>query len=250
MGITKANQPDSSEQWPNGWWVTRVAETGSTNTDLVKLGAEGAKHHSVLMADFQSAGKGRLDRTWVAEPGVNLLVSLLFRTTETHERPLHQFTQMVGMSAARACKQLTGVLPDMKWPNDLLIDNKKVSGILAQGAPGFVVVGIGVNVNWAPPDAMSLAQAAPSSTTTPVALLNNMLSEIDELESLSAQQLHEQYSASLATLGQSVRVEMATGKFIEGRAIEVQSDGRLVVLDDCAISHHIDTGDVVHLRAQ
>ena len=138
----------------------------------------------------------------------------------------------------------------MKWPNDLLIDNKKVSGILAQGAPGFVVVGIGVNVNWAPPDAMSLAQAAPSNATTPVALLNNMLSEIDELESLSAQHLHEQYSASLATLGQSVRVEMATGEFIEGRAIEVQSDGRLVVLDDCAISHHIDTGDVVHLRAQ
>jgi BirA family biotin operon repressor/biotin-[acetyl-CoA-carboxylase] ligase len=132
----------------------------------------------------------------------------------------------------------------------LLIDNKKVSGILAQGAPGFVVVGIGVNVNWAPPDAMSLAQAAQSSTTTPVALLNNMLSEIDELESLSAQQLHEQYSASLATLGQAVRVEMATGEFIEGRAIEVQSDGRLVVLDDCAISHRIDTGDVVHLRAQ
>jgi BirA family biotin operon repressor/biotin-[acetyl-CoA-carboxylase] ligase len=154
------------------------------------------------------------------------------------------------MSAARACKQLTGVLPDMKWPNDLLIDNKKVSGILAQGAPGFVVVGIGVNVNWAPPDAMSLAQAAPSKATTPVALLNNMLSVIDELEALSAVQLHEQYSASLATLGQSVRVEMATGQFIEGRAIEVQSDGRLVVLDDCAISHHIDTGDVVHLRAQ
>ena len=72
MGITKANQSHSNEQWPNGWWVTRVAETGSTNTDLVKLGAEGAKHHSVLMADFQSAGKGRLDRTWVAEPGVNL----------------------------------------------------------------------------------------------------------------------------------------------------------------------------------
>ncbi|MEI7971457.1 MAG: biotin--[acetyl-CoA-carboxylase] ligase [Actinomycetota bacterium] len=250
MGNTKANQSDAAEQWPNGWWVTRVAETGSTNTDLVKLGGEGAKHHSVLMADFQSAGKGRLDRTWVAEPGANLLVSLLFRINETLERPLHQFTQMVGMSAARACKQLTGELPDMKWPNDLLIDNKKVSGILAQGAQGFVVVGIGVNVNWAPPDAMSLSQAAPHRVTTPIELLRNMLSVIDELEVLSPEQLHEQYSASLATLGQAVRVETATGVIIEGRAIEVQSDGRLVVLDDCAISHHIDTGDVVHLRAQ
>jgi BirA family biotin operon repressor/biotin-[acetyl-CoA-carboxylase] ligase len=250
MGITKANQPHSNEHWPNGWWVTRVAETGSTNTDLVKLGAVGAKHHSVLMADFQSAGKGRLDRTWVAEPGANLLVSLLFRTNETQERPLHQFTQMVGMSAARACQQLTGVLPDMKWPNDLLIDNKKVSGILAQGALDFVVVGIGVNVNWAPPDAMSLAQAAPHHATSPVQLLHNMLIAIDELEALSPEQLHEQYSAMLATLGQAVRVELATGDIVEGRAIEVQRDGRLVVLDDCAISHYIDTGDVVHLRAQ
>jgi len=95
-----------------------------------------------------------------------------------------------------------------------------------------------------------LAQAAPHHATLPVQLLNNMLSAIDELESLSAEQLHERYSASLATLGQAVRVELASGEFVEGRAIEVQRDGRLVVLDDCAISHHIDTGDVVHLRAQ
>ena len=156
MGNTKASQSDINEQWPNGWWVTRVSETGSTNTDLVKMAGEGAKHHSVLMADFQTAGKGRLDRTWVAEPGSNLLVSLLFRTNETRERPLHQFTQMVGLSAARACMKRTGVSPDMKWPNDLLIDNKKVSGILAQGGADFVVVGIGVNVNWTPPDAMHL----------------------------------------------------------------------------------------------
>jgi BirA family biotin operon repressor/biotin-[acetyl-CoA-carboxylase] ligase len=97
---------------------------------------------------------------------------------------------------------------------------------------------------------MSLAQAAPHHATTPVQLLHNMLSVVDELEALSAEQLHEQYSATLATLGQAVRVELATGDIIEGRAIEVQRDGRLVVLDDCAISHHIDTGDVVHLRAQ
>ena len=250
MGNANANQSDHSGQWPNGWWVTRVSETGSTNTDLVKMAVEGAKHHSVLMADFQTAGKGRLDRTWVAEPGANLLVSLLFRTDETRERPLHQFTQMVGLSAARACSLRTGISPDMKWPNDLLIDNKKVSGILAQGGSNFVVVGIGVNVNWAPPDAMSLALAAPARTTTPADLLHSMLSEIDALEKLSPSEMHGVYSSHLATLGQAVRVEMAEGHMVEGRAIDVREDGRLVVLDDCAISHLIDTGDVVHLRAQ
>lgn len=250
MGNANANQSDHLVQWPNGWWVTRVSETGSTNTDLVKMAGEGAKHHSVLMADFQTAGKGRLDRTWVAEPGANLLVSLLFRTDETRERPLHQFTQMVGMSAARACTLRTGISPDMKWPNDLLINNKKVSGILAQGGSNFVVVGIGVNVNWAPPDAISLASAAPDQPTTPVELLQSMLGEIDQLEQLSPGQMHEVYSSQLATLGQQVRVEMAEGHTIEGRAIDVREDGRLVVLDDCAISHLIDTGDVVHLRSQ
>ena len=250
MGNTKASQSDINEQWPNGWWVTRVSETGSTNTDLVKMAGEGTKHHSVLMADFQTAGKGRLDRTWVAEPGANLLVSLLFRTNETRERPLHQFTQMVGLSAARACMKRTGVSPDMKWPNDLLIDNKKVSGILAQGGADFVVVGIGVNVNWSPPDAMSLALAAPTRATTPAELLHSMLQEIDVLEKLSPSELHGVYSSQLATLGQAVRVEMAEGQIVEGRAIDVREDGRLVVLDDCAISHFIDTGDVVHLRTQ
>lgn len=250
MGNTKANQSNDDALWPNGWWVTRVSETGSTNTDLVGSAGEGAQHHSVLMADFQSAGKGRLDRTWVAKPGANLLVSLLFRTSKTRTRPVHQFTQMVGMSAARACQQLAGVRPDMKWPNDLLIGNQKLSGILAQGGSDFVVVGIGVNVNWAPPDAVSLAIAAPLHITTPVDLLRNMLKTIDEYEALSPEQLHEQYSASLATLGQVVRVDMAAGHVVEGRAIHVQADGRLVVLDDCAVSHFIDTGDVVHLRAQ
>ena len=249
MGNTKASQSDTNEQWPNGWRVTRVAETGSTNTDLVKLGTGGAEHHSVLMADFQSAGKGRLDRTWVAEPGANLLVSLLFRTNETLDRPLHQFTQMVGMSAARACMQLTGVLPDMKWPNDLLIDNKKVSGILAQGAPGFVVVGIGVNVGWAPPDAVSLNAASRNAQTTPTDLLRAMLGHIDVLESFDPTQLHARYVAHLMTLGLEVRVEMAN-HVVTGRASSVLIDGRLEVVDDNGQTHQIDTGDVVHLRAQ
>jgi hypothetical protein len=156
MNTLSPNQPENTSSWPNGWWVSVVAETGSTNTDLLASAHGGAEHHSVLMAKFQSAGKGRLDRTWVAEPGSNLLVSLLFRFADTMVRPTHQFTQIVGMAAALASEQLVAVKPQMKWPNDLLIDGKKVSGILAQGAADFVVVGIGVNVGWAPPDAVSL----------------------------------------------------------------------------------------------
>mgnify|MGYP000969541798 CR=1 FL=1 len=249
MDNTKASQSNANEQWPNGWWVSVVAETGSTNADLLASAHGGAAHHSVLMAQFQSAGKGRLDRTWVAEPGSNLLVSLLFRFADTIKRPTHQFTQMVGMAAALASEQLVAVKPQMKWPNDLLIDGKKVSGILAQGAADFVVVGIGVNVGWAPPDAVSLNAASRNAQTEPLDLLRAMLGHIDVLESLDPAQLHARYVAHLTTLGQEVRVEMAN-HVVTGRASSVLIDGRLEVVDDNGQTHLIDTGDVVHLRTQ
>ena len=249
MNLKSPNQPENSGTWPNGWWVSVVAETGSTNADLLASAHGGAAHHSVLVAEFQSAGKGRLDRTWVAEPGSNLLVSLLFRFADTIKRPTHQFTQMVGMAAALASEQLVAVTPQMKWPNDLLIDGKKVSGILAQGAADFVVVGIGVNVGWAPPDAVSLNAASRNAQTEPLDLLRAMLGHIDALESLDSAQLHARYVAHLMTLGQEVRVEMAK-HVVTGRASSVLMDGRLEVVDGTGQTHLIDTGDVMHLRAQ
>jgi len=249
MSDTNANSPDPAPNWPSGWQVRRVAETGSTNADLLRDGGEGAPHHSVLMADFQSSGKGRLDRTWVAEPGSNLLVSLLFRLDAGVQRPLHQFTQMVGMAAARACAEVAGVTPHMKWPNDLLVDNKKISGILAQGAPQFVVVGIGVNVGWAPEGAVSLQQVAPTCTAQPSHVLRAMLPHIASFELLTPQQLHELYQSELSTLGQRVRVEQHEGVVIEGIAVSVHADGRLLVREDNGAEHHVDTGDVVHLRS-
>jgi BirA family biotin operon repressor/biotin-[acetyl-CoA-carboxylase] ligase len=178
-----------------------------------------------------------------------LLVSLLFRFADTIERPTHQFTQMVGMAAALASEQLVAVKPQMKWPNDLLIEGKKVSGILAQGAANFVVVGIGVNVGWAPPDAVSLNSASGNAQTQPLDLLRVMLGHIDVLEALDPAQLHARYVEQLSTLGQEVRVEIAT-QVVTGRASNVLMDGRLEVVDGMGQTHQIDTGDVVHLRAQ
>jgi BirA family biotin operon repressor/biotin-[acetyl-CoA-carboxylase] ligase len=173
----------------------------------------------------------------------------LFRFADTIDRPTHQFTQMVGMAAALASEQLINIKPQMKWPNDLLIDNKKVSGILAQGAADFVVVGIGINVGWAPPDAVSLNSASRSAQTTPTDLLQAMLGHIDVLEALEPAQLHTKYVQHLMTLGQEVRVDLAK-QVITGRATSVLMDGRLEVVDDMGTTHQIDTGDVVHLRAQ
>ncbi|MEO5975071.1 MAG: biotin--[acetyl-CoA-carboxylase] ligase [Ilumatobacteraceae bacterium] len=231
--------------WPNGWWVEHVAETTSTNTDLFERAKLGAPAHLVIAADFQSAGRGRLDRTWEAVRGSNLLVSLLFRDLT---RPQHHFAQLVGLAAVRACQQLSGVLPELKWPNDLLIENRKLSGLLSASGPDFVVVGIGINVNWAPEDAVSLSEFVGVDRLEPADLLRLLLSNINDLEQVSFDELYWLYSESIATIGAAVRVERTDRTVLVGIATTVNRDGRLVVIDEGGITHLIDTGDIVHLR--
>ncbi len=220
------------------WRITTVAETGSTNADLLSAAAAGAPDRSVLVAEYQTAGRGRLDRRWDAPAGTNLLVSLLFR--EVPEQP-HELTQRVALAAVTACAETAGVSPTLKWPNDLLLDGRKLAGVLAQSGgsgPQYVVVGIGLNVGWAPADGATLG-----GVVEPSAVLDAMLAAYDRLPA----DIAEQYRHALGTLGQSVRVELP-GSTVVGRAIDVLRDGRLVVLDECGITHRFDTGDVVHLR--
>ncbi len=241
MADTDANSPRGS--WPAGWTVTHVTETGSTNADLLTSARSGAPHHSVLVADYQTAGKGRLERTWEAPPGANLLVSLLFRSRTA--RPMHQFTHIVGLAARTACTTVFGVTPEMKWPNDLLLGNAKVAGILAQGGVDFVVVGIGVNIGWAPEGA---ARLAPTDDVGPLDLLRAMLIEIERLESLSVGELRDEYVRHLSTIGRRVRIEMIDGRSLEGEAFSVDDDARLEVRLDDGNVLRVEVGDVIHLR--
>ncbi len=220
------------------WQITIVDETGSTNTDLLAAAASGAADRSVLMARHQTSGRGRLDRRWEAPPGTNLLVSLLFRDVPEHP---HVLTQRVALAGAQACSDLAGVSPELKWPNDLLMDGRKLAGVLAQaGGAGtaYVVVGIGVNIGWAPEGAARLGD-----DFDPAAVLDALLAAYDALPA----DITDMYRARLSTIGQSVRVELGRSEVV-GRALDVLPDGRLVVLDECGITHRFDTGDVVHLR--
>jgi BirA family biotin operon repressor/biotin-[acetyl-CoA-carboxylase] ligase len=236
---------------PSATWLTTIVdETGSTNTDLLAAAAAGAPDRTVLMARHQTDGRGRLDRRWAAPPGTNLLVSLLFRDVPEHP---HELTQRVALAAAKACTEIAGVVPALKWPNDLLLDGLKLAGVLAQSGggganqvqgyvpnyvPNYVVVGIGLNVGWAPDGAARLGDEY-----SPADVLDQLLSAYDQLPP----DITGMYRAALATIGQSVRVELP-GSEVVGRALDVLPDGRLVVLDDCGITHRFDTGDVVHLR--
>jgi len=220
-----------------GWSVDYVAETGSTNADLLEAAAAGALDRSVLFTGHQWAGRGRLDRTWTAPPGSNLLVSVLFRVVPGDPSEL---TRRIGLAAIAAARESAGVTASLKWPNDVLIDGAKLAGILAQRGPGGeVVVGLGLNVGWAPEDGARLGDEI-----APADVLRALLSAYDDLPA----DVEPSYRDALSTLGRRVSVELPSGDRIVGTAVDVEPDGRLVVLDECAITHRLSVADIVHLR--
>lgn len=228
--------------WPAGWHVAAVAETGSTNTDLLAAADAGAPGRSVLAAAHQTAGRGRLDRRWDAPPGANLLVSFLFRDNDPAGPPV-VLMRRLALAALDAVAATTGRSAELKWPNDVLLDGAKLAGLLAQRGDGVTVIGLGLNVGWAPAGAALLGDA-----TTPAAVLRELLLAFDAAAEAGPPDVHARYVARLATLGQQVRVDLPAGEPLVGRVTGVEPDGRLIVLDECAISHRVDVGDVIHLR--
>jgi BirA family biotin operon repressor/biotin-[acetyl-CoA-carboxylase] ligase len=219
--------------------VTHVAETGSTNADLLANAAE-RPDRSVLVADHQTAGRGRLDRRWEAPPGANLLVSLLFRDAGAAPNEL---VRRVALAAVDACRVVAGIDVVLKWPNDLLLGERKLAGILAErNGAGDVVVGMGLNIGWAPEGAARLGEHAPD--VRPLGVLVELLAAYDRLPA----DTFERYRAALGTLGRRVRIELPADAVLEGTATDVEPDGRLVVIDMCAVTHRLAAGDVVHLR--
>lgn len=213
-----------------------VEETGSTNDDLAAE-AGSLPDRSVLATGHQTAGRGRLDRRWDAPPGTNLLVSFLFRpATDSTD-----IVRRIALALVRASAEVAAADVGLKWPNDVLLDGRKMAGILAQQVTtdtgAAVIVGCGVNVGWAPEGAARLGDVPP------LRVLDAMLRAYDRLPA----DVTSTYRETLATIGQQVRVETADGDVV-GRAVDVDPDGRLVVIDECAVTHRFNVGDVVHLR--
>ena len=235
--------------------VETVPETGSTNADLLLRTDEKGL---VLTAQHQTAGRGRLDRTWEAPSGVNLLFSAVVHLAGPAERtPL--VTPALALALVKALKVLA-VEAQVKWPNDVLLSaGGKVAGILAQGTPHdpqTVIVGMGCNIGWplnddGPPGATSLA-AAKANNVDPIGLLVQILVAFEEqlkmLEAANGDELlRQELLECSATIGQQVRVEQSAGD-LTGRAVDLKTSGELVI--ENAEGHHVvSVGDVIHLRA-
>jgi BirA family biotin operon repressor/biotin-[acetyl-CoA-carboxylase] ligase len=220
--------------------VRRFATVDSTNRYLLERAAAGEPDGVVAVADEQTAGRGRLDRAWVAPPGAALLVSVLLRPRLPIER-LHLVTLAAGLAAIDAVEALAHADARLKWPNDVVVDDRKLAGILAESdGAGAIVVGMGLNVrgDWFPPE---LAATATACAVDRDELLAVWLRAFDaRLDSLDG--VLDAARARSATIGRRVRVELAHEEF-EGVATDLTSEGYLVV-DGRTIS----AGDVIHLR--
>lgn len=238
--------------------VRWVRETTSTNADLLAAAAAGAPEGLVLVADHQTAGRGRLGRRWESAPAAGLLLSVLLRPSLPPAR-LHLCTLAVGVAAVEACDAVAGVRPGLKWPNDLVAGDGKLGGVLAEttvagGTVDAVVVGLGINLRAEdlPAGAVALEELASRPFEGGV-LLVTLLRGLDRwwgevAGGTGIAGLVAAAREASATLGRTVRVEQAGG-VVEGRAEELDDDGHLVVVDAAGRRHVVAAGDVTHVRA-
>jgi len=238
------------------WAVGSLAETGSTNADLVAAARAGAAAGTVLVAHHQTGGRGRLDRTWEAPPGSSVLMSLLLRP-DGGAADVHRIVQAVGVAVVRAVGALTGVAASLKWPNDVLVGERKLAGILAEGVwegdrLDALVVGVGINRAWPRPLPEHLAGSmidlleAAGTEVDAGSLVDAVLTGLDHLDA-HPEELDPAYRAALSTLGRDVRVEVAGGEVV-GRAVDVDEHGALVLELPGGGRRAVLAGDVVHLR--
>jgi BirA family biotin operon repressor/biotin-[acetyl-CoA-carboxylase] ligase len=221
------------------WDVRRFEELDSTNRYLLDEARAGAREGVVAVADHQTAGRGRLGRTWDTQPEAALLVSFLLRPTLPGDR-LHLVTAAVAVAAAAACEDVAGVRPELKWPNDLLVGDRKLAGVLAEADLPSVVVGIGINVRSAPDGAACLGVEVSRD-----ALLDRLLVHLGDRYG-RWDDVAAEHRRRCSTIGRTVRVELADETFT-GTAADVDADGRLLV-DVGVCIRTVTAGDVIHLR--
>jgi BirA family biotin operon repressor/biotin-[acetyl-CoA-carboxylase] ligase len=244
-----------------GLWgsVTVLPSTGSTNADLL---AAGGPEGQVLAAEEQTAGRGRMGRSWVSQPGAALTFSVLLRPEPVPAGRRGWLPLLTGVSVARAVRAVTGLAATLKWPNDVLVGGRKLAGILAeQAADGAVVIGVGVNVTT-PADALPSGPGGLAGTSVAIEggkadrqpLLAEILRQLERHYTAFRDQpdpeavgLLSEYRTLCATLGQQVRAELPAGAALTGQATDVDTDGRLLIAARGEVTP-LSAGDVVHLR--
>ncbi|MEU6617834.1 biotin--[acetyl-CoA-carboxylase] ligase [Streptomyces parvus] len=252
---------------PDALWASLevVESTGSTNTDLAERARAGAAAEgTVLVAEEQTAGRGRLERSWTAPPRSGLFFSVYLEPGDIPVERWGWVPLLAGVAAATGLAKSAGVDMSLKWPNDLLVsvegEERKTGGILGEFAGDGIVVGLGINVSLRAgelpaPAAGSLALAGAVSTDRET-LLRAVLRSMEHWYGAwraadgdaAASGLQAAYAAGCATLDRTVRAELPGGASLVGEAVAIDGDGRLIVSTEDGLQQPVSAGDIVHLR--
>ena len=243
---------------PGGLWreIRVTGETGSTNADLLAEARAGAAQGLVLVAETQTAGRGRLDRSWSSPPRSALTVSVLLRPVAVPPAARAWLPLLTGISVAAALRAEAAVTATLKWPNDVLVADRKIAGILAEAHGSAIVAGVGLNVTLT-------GAELPVPTATSLLLENAACLDRERLLAAVLTELASRYTAWAArpeaaalraeylrwcvTVGREVRVERPGRPLLTGTAADVDETGRLAVRTGSGTTM-VGAGDVVHVR--
>lgn len=238
-----------------------IEEVDSTNAKLLRDAAgdvHGHPHLSVLLTRDQRAGRGRLDRSWTTPAGSALAVSVVLRVSAVAPADRGWIPLIAGAAMTRAiAAQLTGLQVTLKWPNDVLVERQKICGILAEVLPSdphVVIVGAGVNTSMAAAD-------LPVTTATSFAALGREADEDrlladyltflrDDIATLAVHggaAVAPTVSALCATIGADVAASLPDGTVLQGQAVRLDTEGRIVIAA-AGVESVVSAADIVHLR--
>jgi BirA family biotin operon repressor/biotin-[acetyl-CoA-carboxylase] ligase len=241
--------------------ILRFESLPSTNTEAARLGSEGAEEGLSVVADEQTAGRGRLQRTWVSPKGAGLYFSMLLRPTFAQDRwPLVTF--MAALAAGDALLEASGVQTDIKWPNDLLANERKICGILAEAIETptgrAVVVGIGINLTAdAFPEELAKVATSVAEASGRVPERETILAALVRALSRWYSLIQEPDSAEKIVAAWASRSSYAAGKLVQvtngdevwqGMTRGVESDGALRLETANGETRLVRAGDVVNIR--
>ncbi|NLU81891.1 biotin--[acetyl-CoA-carboxylase] ligase [Rhodococcus sp. HNM0569] len=250
---------------PRSFWrrLDVVAETGSTNADLLDRALRGDADRHVLLAEYQSGPRGRHARPWVSPRQAQISMSAVLTMPGRTLSDMGWLPLLTGVAVVDALRSIADVPAELKWPNDVLIGGRKVAGILAEVASAApdptAVVGVGLNVSLT-------ADELPVPTATSLVLEHAATADRDTLvrglaralaqrwsewaaAGWDVEALADAYRARCATIGQSVRAELPGGRVLLGTAVDIDRDGRLVVQTDDGTRTAVAAGDITHVRA-
>lgn len=254
--LSAARLARAFDEWSLWRDVRLVASTASTNADVAALARCGEPEGLVVVAEQQTAGRGRLDRQWESPPRAGALLSMLLRPpVEVATWPL--IPLIAGLAVVEAVLAVGQVEAALKWPNDIIVDGLKLGGILVERVDDAVVVGIGVNVSTRSHELVvdtATSLALVGGVTDREILIKEILRSLDRRYVAwcgaggGGATVIPAYRERCETIGHHVEVHLPGGAVVQGEATGIDDDGRLLVRDGAGAEHGFLVGDVVHVR--